>query len=242
MKLEKVCVLEGHDRDGRNNERVTLGVFGEQKLSVCGTHCLIDFSESFAASSIGVQQARSVVQREVQGRIMSVFTTLAIEVELRKMISHSNIFSKQLTLRYRYIIVNVSQYALSIHEEGSHLHCFDVQPGAHKPFFSTLPPQQTQTRKMIIRALHTCQSQPIITTTLGMVYFRLKLLDSIDSYIYFCINIREKGVCIFYEFREVAYDELPYLLTVKSERFQVEAPQVQCMSLRKTSPAFHFLN
>lgn len=96
-------------------DKITLvGESTGSKLRICGCNCLIDFSEPFSINSIGIHQARVVVEREVGVRKISVFTILGVDIQLKKMAMHSNIFSKQITVRYRHIISNTTDYQLLI--------------------------------------------------------------------------------------------------------------------------------
>lgn len=52
-------------------------------LRVCGSNCLIDFSNPIPLNKIGVSQTRIVVETEMKGRVVPVFTTLGVDVSLK---------------------------------------------------------------------------------------------------------------------------------------------------------------
>lgn len=86
---------------------------------------------------------------------MGVFIMLGIEIALKKMTLTSNIISKQITIRHRYIIMNKSNSLFLIKEEGSQKLAFVVEKGEKKPFFYTIPSIGSQARNMILKTPET---------------------------------------------------------------------------------------
>lgn len=76
---------------------------------------------------------------------------LGIDISLKKMTLTSNIISKQITIRHRYIIMNKSNHFFLLKEEGSQKLYFYVEKGEKKPFFYTIPSVGSQARNMILK-------------------------------------------------------------------------------------------
>jgi hypothetical protein len=50
------------------------------KIRVCGKECLIDFSEPVPIKNLGISQTRIVINKEINGKKVSLFTVLGVEV------------------------------------------------------------------------------------------------------------------------------------------------------------------
>lgn len=110
---------------------------------------------------------------------------LAIDIQLKKMTKNSNIFSKQITIKYRYIVSNKTNYCFFIREEESKKKYFFVNKNEKKPFYFMAPSLGMQSRKMILRTSDTEESFPLVSNTLGKVYFKLEQRKKKDEYLYF---------------------------------------------------------
>lgn len=68
---------------------------------------MIDFSQPFSLGGIGMtQNRRIVIKRDDNGRKVDLFTTIGVDVAIKKMFKNIEIFSKMITIHSRAIIVN----------------------------------------------------------------------------------------------------------------------------------------
>jgi hypothetical protein len=81
---------------------------------------MIDFSQPFSLGGIGLtQNRRIVIKREYNGRKIDLFTTIGVDVAIKKMFKNQNIFSKMITIHSRAIIINNTSQNFKLREEGS---------------------------------------------------------------------------------------------------------------------------
>jgi hypothetical protein len=68
---------------------------------------MIDFSQPFSLGGIGMtQNRRIVIKRDYNGRKVDLFTTIGVDVAIKKMFKNIEIFSKMITIHSRAIIIN----------------------------------------------------------------------------------------------------------------------------------------
>lgn len=65
------------------DKKTLIGSESGSLLRVCGSNCLIDFSNPIPLNKIGVSQTRIVVETEMKGKVVPVFTTLGVDVSLK---------------------------------------------------------------------------------------------------------------------------------------------------------------
>lgn len=103
--------------DSKFDDKIIL--VGEEtgnKIRVCGVNSIIDFARPITIGGLGSSQCRIAVDREINGKIESVFTVLGVEIELMKISKDFDIFCKKIVLRNRSIIINNTRHDLSIRE------------------------------------------------------------------------------------------------------------------------------
>lgn len=110
---------------------------------------------------------------------------LALDIQLKKMTKTSNIFSKQITIKYRYIISNTTKFDIFIREEESRKKYFYINRNEKKPFYFMVPSLGLQSRKMIIRTTDSEESLPLVSNTLGIAYFKVELSRQKGNFLYF---------------------------------------------------------
>lgn len=183
---------EGVEYQGeeRKLDKITLvGAETGSKVRICGENCLIDFSEPVSVGGLGINQSRIVVEKEIEGRTMPVFTVIGVEIELRKMVMTSDIITRQITIRSRSIVFNNSGYDLIIREEGCEVSLFKIANGEKKPFYTTAPDLKERPRGLFFKTNGAKESIPILSNGLGCIYFRLEKDEG--GFLYFKMNVEE---------------------------------------------------
>jgi hypothetical protein len=93
--------------DKNDDDIVIIGSEFGSKLRICGDGCMIDFSQPLSLGGIGLtQNRRIVIKRDYNGRQIDLFTTIGVDVAIKKMFKNQNIFSKMITIHSRAIIIN----------------------------------------------------------------------------------------------------------------------------------------
>lgn len=136
----------------------------------------------------------------------------------------ADVVSRQITLRSRWIFYNNSEHNLSIKEQGGDKFYYNINKNEKKPFYFIVPDLKEKPKGLIFKCENTGESVPILSNGLGAVYFRLEKLDEPKNYIYFKLNIQEIDSYLYYDFTEVAYENLPYQIVVKSDKLEAFAP------------------
>lgn len=68
---------------------------------------MIDFSQPFSLGGIGMtQNRRIVIKREYNGKQMDLFTTIGVNMAIKKMYKNVEIYSKMITIHSRAIVIN----------------------------------------------------------------------------------------------------------------------------------------
>ena len=107
-------------RDKHFDDKIILvGQEVGNNIRLCGMNCEFDFAVPIPVGGIGQSEARIVVDRQVNGRIESVFTIVGVEISLMKMSPHCDVFSKKIVLKSKGIISNNTSHDLVIREEKS---------------------------------------------------------------------------------------------------------------------------
>ena len=96
------------------DKRTLVGIESGSKIRVCGQNCLIDFSQPILIKNIGVSQTRVAAETELDGKTISLFTVLGVDVSLKKMSRKADIYSRQITLRARCVLFNNSEYDIQM--------------------------------------------------------------------------------------------------------------------------------
>jgi hypothetical protein len=164
------------DTSNRHIDKITLvGSKSGTKIRVCGSGCLIDFSEPISIQNIGVSQTRAVFIQQINRQPVRVFIELGVKIELVKMSRHAHIFSRKITLRARQIFWNNTDRRLYAMEEGGDPRLeFAIDPNEKKPFFFSTPERKDKQKRLIFIAANTTVSVPLYFNAIGTTYFKLE--------------------------------------------------------------------
>ena len=65
------------DQADKKLDKITfIGAETGSKLRICGKGCLIDFSQPLLISGLGVNESRIVIEKEVNGKKIQLFTNI----------------------------------------------------------------------------------------------------------------------------------------------------------------------
>lgn len=68
-----------------------------------------------------------------------MFTVLGVDVSLKKMAQKADVYSRQITLRARWIFFNNSGYDFQVKEQGGERFYYEIYKGEKKPFYFIVP-------------------------------------------------------------------------------------------------------
>lgn len=89
----------------------------------------------------------------------------------------ADIYSRQITLRARWVFVNNSNYDLQIKEQDGERFYYQINKNERKPFYFIVPELKEKPKGLIFRSQYTGESIPVLINGLGSIYFRIQKLN-----------------------------------------------------------------